>query len=40
MKKALLVLILTIQFAGVVGIASAMQQLPWPPCIDCRVALK
>ncbi len=34
MKKTLLVLILAIQFAGVVSVASATA--PWPLCLPCK----
>lgn len=35
MKKAFLVLILVLQFAGVAGVASA--SAPWPDCGPCKV---
>ncbi len=37
MKKAILVLFLAIQFAGVVSIATA--SAPWPGCLPCKVTL-
>ena len=37
MKKALLVLFLALQFAGVVSIASA--DGPFPECLPCRVTI-
>ena len=40
MKKAMLVLFLALQFAGVIGIASALQGDPWPECLPCRVAVR
>ena len=38
MKKAILILILALQFAGVVSIASATS--PMPRCFPCPVALR
>lgn len=35
MKKTLMILILALQFAGVVSIAGA--GMPWPDCPPCRV---
>ncbi len=33
MKKALLILVLALQFAGIAGIATA--SAPWPSCYPC-----
>ena len=38
MKKTLLILVLALQFAGVVSVATA--QAPWPTCLPCRVAVQ
>jgi len=38
MKKAILILILALQFAGVVSIASATA--PLPRCLPCPVAVR
>ena len=38
MRKAILVLFLALQFAGVVSVATATA--PWPECYPCRVAVQ